>query len=119
MDEVLYHHMRDRAFGSPNAAEYHTQMLRYYANGITLVEVVPRQIGDNHYILVCLKHKEETRNTICELASSEAMGGYLHARQATLLREATNGRTNKSAHAVAPPSAPRHGHCSNGLSGRA
>ena len=65
---VLYHHMRDRAFDAFNAAEYHTQMLRYYANAITLVEVVPRKISDNHYLLVCLKHKEETRNTLCELA---------------------------------------------------
>ena len=54
---VLYHHLRDRAFDAFNAAEYNEQMLRYYAGGITVTEVVPRKIGDRDYLLVCLRNK--------------------------------------------------------------
>ena len=54
---VLYHHLRDRAFDALNAAEYNEQMLRYYAGGITVTEVVPRKIGDHDYLLVCLRNK--------------------------------------------------------------
>jgi hypothetical protein len=56
---VLYHHMRDRSFDCFNAAEYTEQMIRYYANGITAVEVVPRKLGANEYFLVCLRNKSD------------------------------------------------------------
>lgn len=65
---VLYHHLRDRAFDAFNAAEYNEQMLRYYAGGITVSEVVPRKMGDNDYLLVCLRNKVEDYNTLCELS---------------------------------------------------
>ena len=54
---VLYHHLRDRAFDAFNAAEYNEQMLRYYAGGISVSEVVPRKMGDHHYLLICLRNK--------------------------------------------------------------
>eukprot|EP00979_Chaetoceros_neogracilis_P005317 scaffold968_cov231-Chaetoceros_neogracile.AAC.7 len=41
---VLYHHVRDAAFDCFNAAEYTSQMLRYYQNGWSLVVVAPRTI---------------------------------------------------------------------------
>ena len=54
---VLYHHLRDRAFDAFNAAEYNEQMLRYYAAGITVSEVVPRKMGEHDYLLVCMRNK--------------------------------------------------------------
>ena len=54
---VLYHHLRDRAFDAFNAAEYNEQMLGYYAGGIEVSEVVPRKMGDNDYLLVCMRNK--------------------------------------------------------------
>ena len=54
---ALYHHLRDRAFDAFNAAEYNEQMLRYYAGGITVTEVVPRKMGQSDYVLVCLRNK--------------------------------------------------------------
>ena len=65
---VLYHHLRDRDFDCFNASEYHTQMEHYYAKGLSVVAVVPRQIADGGYMLVCLRHQVEDRNTLCELA---------------------------------------------------
>jgi hypothetical protein len=65
---VLYYHLRDRAFDCYNAPEYNSQMLRYYAAGITVVAVVPRRIRENSYQLVCMRNKEPDANSLCELA---------------------------------------------------
>lgn len=65
---ALYYHFRDQSFDCFNASEYHDQLLRYYRSDITAVEVVPRQIGENHYNLVCLRHKDPSKNTLCEVA---------------------------------------------------
>ena len=65
---VLYHHLRDRAFDCMNAPEYGAQMLRYYAAGVEVVAVVPRHVRENEYLLVCLRDKQEDRNSLCELA---------------------------------------------------
>lgn len=65
---ALYYHRRDMAFDCHNAPEYHTELLRYYANDIAVVCVVPRTIMGNHYILVCLQHKQPEFNTLCQLA---------------------------------------------------
>ena len=43
-------------------------MVRYYAASYSTREVVPRRIGDNDYLLVCLRHTEEGKNTLCQLA---------------------------------------------------
>ena len=64
---VLYHHFRDQAFDCFNASEYHIQMLRYLDASYSVVEVVPRKIGSNDYLLVCLRHKEDEKNTFCEV----------------------------------------------------
>lgn len=65
---VLYHHLRDRSFDGFNSSEYHAQMLRYYAGGVSVVTVVPRRIRDNNYLLVCLANKKQELNTLCELS---------------------------------------------------
>jgi hypothetical protein len=65
---VLYHHIRDRAYDAFNAQEYNAQMLKYYANGFTAVEVVPRSVGGLEYVLVSLRHSVESSNSLCELA---------------------------------------------------
>ncbi|GMI31220.1 hypothetical protein TeGR_g10456, partial [Tetraparma gracilis] len=64
---VLYHHIRDRAYDAFNAREYNAQMLKYYANGFTAVEVVPRSVGGLEYMLVSLRHSVESSNSLCEL----------------------------------------------------
>jgi len=65
---VLYYHLRDRAYDGFNSPEYHKQMLDYYSAGMSVVCVVPRKIGNNDHLLVCLRHKIAERNTLCELA---------------------------------------------------
>ena len=65
---VLYHHFRDHAFDCFNAQEYTEQMLRYYANSMSVVAVVPRKMRDTDCFLVCLAHKDPDRNTLCEVA---------------------------------------------------
>jgi len=65
---VLYHHLRDHAFDCFNAAEYLSQMQRYYDNGMTVVTVVPRKLQDAECFLVCLVNKDPDRNTLCEVA---------------------------------------------------
>jgi hypothetical protein len=65
---VLYHHLRDRAFDCFNAQEYNDQMLRYYANSMSVVTVVPRKLRDTDCFLVCLAHKDPDQNTLCEVA---------------------------------------------------
>lgn len=65
---VLYHHLRDRAFDCFNAQEYNDQMLRYYANSMSVVAVVPRKLRDTACFLVCLAHKDPDQNTLCEVA---------------------------------------------------
>jgi hypothetical protein len=65
---VLYHHYRDHAFDCFNAPEYNDQMLRYYANGMSVVAVVPRKMRDSDCSLVCLVHKKADQNTLCEVA---------------------------------------------------
>ena len=72
---VLYHHLRDRAFDAFNAAEYNEQMLRYYAGGITVSEVVPRKMGDNDYLLVCLRNKVAV--VAAAAAAGVAVGGWV------------------------------------------
>ena len=47
---------------------YTAQMARYYGASYTATEVVARKIGDNDYLLVCLRHTEEAKNTLCQLA---------------------------------------------------
>lgn len=65
---VLYFHLRDKDFDGFNAEEYNSQMLRYYAAGMSVVCVVPRKIGHNEHLLVCLKYEQADKNTMCELA---------------------------------------------------
>jgi hypothetical protein len=75
---VLYHHVRDAAFDCFNAAEYTSQMLRYYQNGWSLVVVAPRtitikdqgqdRVREREYFLVCLQHSQASRNILCELS---------------------------------------------------
>ena len=65
---ALYRHYRDQAFDCFNAAEYHEQMLRYYAADISVRVAVPRKIGDNDYFLVCLQNKQPEKDTLCEVA---------------------------------------------------
>ena len=64
---ALYWHFGDQAFDCFNAAEYIDQILRYYANGMSVVGVLPRRIRDNEYILVCLRHKEDAKNSLCQV----------------------------------------------------
>jgi hypothetical protein len=64
----LYHHLRDHAFDCFNAGEYNQQMLNYYSSNIEVKIVIPRKISDKNYFLVCLKHKEDSMNTLCQLA---------------------------------------------------
>ena len=61
-------HSRDRSFDCYNAGEYHQQMLRYYEKDINVVEVVPRKVGNNDYLLVCLRHKQPDQNSLCEVS---------------------------------------------------
>jgi hypothetical protein len=65
---VLYHHFRDQAFDCFNASEYHKQMVAYYGASFSAVEVVSRRIARGEYLLVCLRHKEPEKNTLCEVA---------------------------------------------------
>ena len=65
---VLYFHLNDRAFDCFNAPEYNDQMHRYLSAGMSVVAVVPRRIRENEYLLVCLRHTEDERNSLCELA---------------------------------------------------
>jgi hypothetical protein len=67
---VLYYHLRDRSFDCFNGVEYHEQLLRYYKASMSVVEVVPRTICGNDYLLVCLRDAVSSRNAICELAFS-------------------------------------------------
>ena len=64
---VLYYHIRDRAFDAFNASEYNTQMMRYYAAGYAVVAVAPRRMQDDACMLICLRHKDESKNSLCEL----------------------------------------------------
>ena len=43
-------------------------MLRYYDNSMSVVAVVPRKMADAGCFLVCLVHKKEDANTLCEVA---------------------------------------------------
>ena len=65
---VLYHHVRDQEFDCHNAREYHTQLAHYYSSKFAVVEVVPRKIGVNDYLLVCLRHPETSKNSLCQMA---------------------------------------------------
>jgi hypothetical protein len=65
---VLYHHLKDRAFDAFNAGEYHEQMLRYCESDMAVVMIAPRRIEGQDYFLVCLQHRQEMRNTLCELS---------------------------------------------------
>ena len=65
---VLYYHFADRAFDCFNAAEYNTQMLRYYEKGLSVKLVAPRTIGKNEYVLIGLQHSEHDKNSLCEVA---------------------------------------------------
>eukprot|EP00562_Extubocellulus_spinifer_P033152 CAMPEP_0178695614 /NCGR_PEP_ID=MMETSP0699-20121125/8954_1 /TAXON_ID=265572 /ORGANISM="Extubocellulus spinifer, Strain CCMP396" /LENGTH=224 /DNA_ID=CAMNT_0020341333 /DNA_START=10 /DNA_END=685 /DNA_ORIENTATION=- len=68
---ALYYHYADRAFDCFNAAEYNTQMLRYYDHGLSVRLVIPRRIGSsesNLYFLVGLQHADTDKNTLCEVA---------------------------------------------------
>ena len=64
---VLYHHIRDGAFDAFNAREYHAQMMRYYKAGYAVAAVAPRRMQEDACMLVCLKHREESGNRLCEL----------------------------------------------------
>jgi len=65
---ALYYHSRDRAFDAYNAAEYTSQLLRYYQHGLRVVCVSPRRIRGNDYALIQLRHDDDERNSLCELA---------------------------------------------------
>jgi len=68
---ALYYHYADRAFDCFNAAEYNTQMMRYYDHGLSVRLVIPRRIGSsesNLYLLVGLQHADSDKNTLCEVA---------------------------------------------------
>ena len=65
---ALYYHTRDRAFDAYNASEYTAQLLRYYQHGLRVVCVSPRRIRGNDYALVQLRHDDDERNSLCELA---------------------------------------------------
>ena len=64
----MYYHFRSQEFDCYNAAEYHTQMERYYRFKTRVVAVVPRSIRGQLYALVCLQHEETEKNSLCELA---------------------------------------------------
>ena len=64
---ALYWHFKDQAFDCFNAVEYIEQMLRYYANGMSVIGVLPRRIRDNEYFLVCLRHEEDEKNSLCQV----------------------------------------------------
>ena len=65
---ALYYHTRDRAFDAYNASEYTSQLLRYYQHGLRVVCVSPRRIRGNDYALIQLRHDDDERNSLCELA---------------------------------------------------
>jgi hypothetical protein len=65
---ALYFHFNDQSYDCFNAAEYTTQMLRYYACGITVRVVVPRMLRDDPCFLVCLQHKDPDKNSLCNVA---------------------------------------------------
>ena len=65
---VLYHHRKDSDFDCFNTEEYTQQLLQYYANQVSVKEIVPRSIGNNKYLLVCLQHETKEYNTLCQLA---------------------------------------------------
>jgi hypothetical protein len=66
---ALYYHYRDRDFDCFDPSEYTQQMLRYYEKGYAVRLVVPRKIGTNGYILVCLQNKQQPeRDSLCEVA---------------------------------------------------
>ena len=65
---ALYYHVRDAAYDCFNAAEYHTQMVRYMASGMKVVAVVPRVMEQNPCFLVCLQQPEVEKNSLCDVA---------------------------------------------------
>mmetsp|Transcript_50524 Transcript_50524/g.99907 ORF Transcript_50524/g.99907 Transcript_50524/m.99907 type:complete len:173 (+) Transcript_50524:122-640(+) len=66
---ALYYHYKDRDFDSFDASEYTKQMLAYYEAGYATTLVLPRKIGTNDYILVCLQNKlQPEKDSLCELA---------------------------------------------------
>ena len=65
---ALYYHSRDKAFDAYNAQEYTSQLLRYYQHNSRVVCVSPRRIRGNDYSLIQLRHDDDERNSLCELA---------------------------------------------------
>ena len=65
---ALYYHARDKAFDAYNASEYTSQLLRYYQHNLRVVCVSPRRIRGNDYALIQLRHDDDERNSLCELA---------------------------------------------------
>ena len=65
---ALYYHARDKAFDAYNAQEYTQQLLRYYQHNLRVVCVSPRRIHGNDYSLIQLRHDDDERNSLCELA---------------------------------------------------
>ena len=57
---ALYYHSRDKAFDAYNAQEYTSQLLRYYQHN--------SRIRGNDYSLIQLRHDDDERNSLCELA---------------------------------------------------
>eukprot|EP00729_Bicosta_minor_P008240 gene8240-9782_t len=64
----LYFHYRDKAFDCYNAKEYTAQLIKYYANNISVVLVVPRKIRGNDYLLVGMQHSQHEKNSLCQVA---------------------------------------------------
>ena len=65
---ALYYHYADGAFDAHSVAEYCAQMARYYDKDYAVAAVVPRALRDGLCDLVSLRHRDETKNTLCELA---------------------------------------------------
>ena len=65
---ALYYHARDKAFDAHSASEYTSQLLRYYQHNLRVVCVSPRRIRGNDYALIQLRHDDDERNSLCELA---------------------------------------------------
>jgi hypothetical protein len=65
---VLYYFFSDASFDCFNAGEYQEQMLRYYTAGWAVRAVLPRRIGQNEYMLVCLQSGDPEKDGLCQVA---------------------------------------------------
>ena len=65
---VLYFHYRDRSFDCFNGSEYQQQMVTYLEAGHTVRANLPRLIGEQEYMLVCLQSNQPEKDSLCQLA---------------------------------------------------